>query len=145
MKYAISGCLALMLLCVGCQEQSSSYEVAHVVSPDGRLEAVLNETNGGATTSFGYVVSIGPKGSKTRSQVASLYGAIRSEHAYGINLRWQSEKVLSVQYLQAKAIQQVSNTITVDGRQLGIVLQSGVNDSTAPPGGMYYNLSQHSH
>ncbi len=53
-----------MTLCTGCKEKASSYQVAHVSSPNGSLEAVLTETNGGATTSFGYEVSVGPKGSK---------------------------------------------------------------------------------
>jgi hypothetical protein len=48
--------IALALL-AGCSLVSRD-EVARVASPDGRVEAVLIETNGGATTSFGYEVHV---------------------------------------------------------------------------------------
>src|ERR1700753_1241865 len=73
-KEAMRVACVLAVLVSGCKEQSS-YEVAHLFSPDGSLEASVTETNGGATTSFGYEVSVGVKGSKTLTHVASLYGA----------------------------------------------------------------------
>ena len=47
--------LSLLLSACGI---ASEDEVARVTSPDGRVEAVLIETNGGATTSFGYKVLV---------------------------------------------------------------------------------------
>lgn len=135
----------LMLLGVGCKKPSSSYEVAHVPSPNGRLEAVLTETNGGATTSFGHEVSIGTKGAKALVHVASLYGAVRNDQAYGVNLNWAGDHILRVQYLRAKAVQNVSKSVTVGGQQVEVELQSGVEDPSAPSGGMHYNQTKESH
>src|SRR6267142_6719220 len=61
-------------------------EVARVPHPNANVDAVLVETNGGATTSFGYEVFIFPRGQKPKRSdhaVASLYGAGRNDHAYG--------------------------------------------------------------
>ena len=134
----------LTILGVGCKEQSSSYEVAHVASPNGSLEAILTETNGGATTSFGYEVSVGTKGAKKPDHVASLYGAVRNEQAYGVNLSWTGDHILRVQYLRAKAVHNVSKTINVGGQQVEVELQSGVEDPMAPSGGMHYNQTEQS-
>jgi len=148
MKYvARMATLGILLLALlgGCKEQPSSFEVASVTSPNGSLEAVLTETNGGATTSFGYEISVGTKGAKKLDRVASLYGAIRNEQAYGVNLRWVNDHTLQIQYLQAKAVQNVSQTVNVAGQQIAIELQSGVEDPTAPSGGMHYNLTKRDH
>ena len=84
MKYTTSRKLSLLpivlALLAGCGLASRD-EVARVGSPDGRVEAVLIETNGGATTSFVYEVHVVPKGWPASNEVAWLYGAGRSEHA----------------------------------------------------------------
>jgi hypothetical protein len=109
------------------------------------MEAVLTETNGGGTTSFGYEVSVGEKGAKRFTDVATLYGALRNEQAYGVNLRWIGEYVLSIQYFRARAVRNVSKSVTIGGQQIKIDLESGVNDPTAPSGGMHYNQTEQSH
>ena len=143
----LRGCFAFILaiFCSGCEKQFSTYEVAHLVSPNGSFEAVLTETNGGATTSFGYEVSIAPKGAGKAESVASLYGAVRNEQAYGVNLSWVDNHTLRVQYLRAKAVQNVAKTVIVQGQQIAIQMQSGIEDSRAPRGGMHYNLIEQSH
>ena len=145
-RLLVGSCSAFLLavLCVGCKPRSSSYEVTHIASPNGNLEAVLTETNGGATSSFGYEVGIGPKGGKTE-KVATLYGAVRNAQAYGVNLSWADNSVLRVQYLRAKAVQNVVKTLSLDGHQVEVQLQSGVEDPTAPSGGMQYNLTKQAH
>jgi hypothetical protein len=54
---------------------------ARVASPDGRVEAVLVETSGGATTSFGYEVHVVEKGRPAGDRVAWVYGAGRNAQA----------------------------------------------------------------
>jgi len=123
--------------------QWSFDEVARVPKSDGNVDAVLVETNGGATTSFGYEVFIVPRGQKPyRSDhpVVSLYGAGRNEHAYGANLRWTLNDTLVVEYLDAQHADWLNGSLAVNGRVINIVMKSGVNDPTAPPGGMLYNL-----
>src|SRR5947208_537704 len=95
--------LLAVVLCISCTS-ASSYQVARVTSPNGDLEAVLTETNGGATTSFGYDVTVRARGAKNGTKVASLYGAIRNEQAFGVNLLWANDHVLRIQYLRARSV-----------------------------------------
>lgn len=127
----------LLILAPGASED----EVARVASPDDKLEAVLVETNGGATTSFGYEIYIIPRAAKPRSPaVASLYGAVRNENAYGANLRWASSNQLMVEFLDAKLSKLELPHLSVDGREVHVTLRPGTLDATAPAGGMFYNL-----
>ena len=131
--------IALVLL-TGCRV--SRDEVARVPSPDGRLDAVLIETDAGATTSFGYEIHVVEKGSPANDRVAWLYGAARNENAYGANLKWTNDHELAIEYLNARE-QRVERAIArVAGRPIKVSLRSGVSDLTAPPGGMLYNLER---
>lgn len=121
--------------------EPSRDEVARVTSPSGSIEAVLLETNGGATTSFGYEVFIVPHGAKlSGSPAVSLYDAIRSQHASGANLKWSSPTSLSVEYLSAKSAKLNTPVQSVAGQVIHLTLQEGITDSSAPSGGMLYNL-----
>jgi hypothetical protein len=118
-------------------------EVARVPHPQANVDAVLVETNGGATTSFGYEVFLLPRGQTPKRSghpVATLYGAGRNEHAYGVNLRWVSTDTLAVEYLDAQHVNWLNGSVIVGGREVNIVLKPGVTDPSAPPGGMLYNL-----
>jgi hypothetical protein len=117
-------------------------EVARVSSPDGRVEAVLVETNGGATTAFGYEVRVIEKGGYRATEVAWLYGAARSDSASGVNLRWASDTELLIEYRKSDRERLEMSTLRVAGRDVRIGLRSGVTDSGAPPGGMLYSLKQ---
>ena len=117
-------------------------EVARLPSPDGRVEAVLIETNGGATTSFGYEVRVLEKNGDGGFEVATLYGALRSENAYGVNLKWGSNTELLIEYLRAKDARLKISTVRSAGRDIRVSLHSGITDSNAPTGGMLYNLER---
>jgi hypothetical protein len=131
----------LVLLLAGCGFVSRD-EVARVASPDGRLEAILIETNGGATTSFGYEIWVREKDRASGAQVASLYGAARNESAYGANLRWTDATELSVEYQHARAETLDKPSLEIGGREVHIALRPGVSDPTAPVGGMLFNLER---
>ena len=120
----------------------SSDEVVRVSSPDGRVEAVLIETNGGATTAFGYEVRVLGKGGYRGDDVAWLYGAARNDSASGVNLRWAGDNELVVEYLRALEERLKMSTVHVAGRDVQVVLRSGVTDPAAPAGGMLYNLKK---
>jgi len=118
-------------------------EVARVGDPQANVDAILVETNGGATTSFGYEVFLLARGhaaERSGHPVATFYGAVRSEHAYGVNLRWVSSDTLAVEYLDAQHVNWLNGSLILDGRKINIVLKPGVTDPSAPPGGMLYNL-----
>jgi hypothetical protein len=141
---SFSAC-ALAILCIGCwQRTASSHDVARVASPNGTLEAVLTETNGGVTTSFGYEVSVGSKGGRPGDRVATLYGAVRNSQAYGANLNWVDDHVLCIQYLRAKSVHNVVKAVNVNGQHVDVELWSGIEDPKAPSGGMRYNLQKQS-
>jgi len=129
--------LNVMLLagCVGS-------EVARTTSPSGKVDAVLVESSGGATTSFGYAVFVVPAGRSTwlYKKVASFYDAARSEQAYGVNLRWAGPANLTLEYLTAERADLLLSNVSVAGEQVQVSLRSGVTDPKAPPGGMPYNL-----
>jgi len=132
--------LAGMVLAVGWFSPSAD-EVARIPSPQGELEAVLIEVNGGATTSFAYEVFVLPRGTKQVShRVAYLYGAARNSNAYGATLRWVSSSELEVEFEKAKLAQVEQPVTDVSGRTVRVALRSGVTDLTAPSGGMFYNL-----
>jgi hypothetical protein len=130
----IFGSVALLNSCV------SRDEVARATSPDGAIVARLVESDGGATTDFLYTIHL------QRNwlfplwdyQVADLYGAGRSACAYGVNLRWQDNSTLTIEYLDAKEVN-VDRSESVLGRRINVVLRAGVEDQAAPCGGMLYN------
>ena len=122
-------------------------EVARVTSPDGAMEAVLVESNGGATTSFWYdvyIVETGSPYSKAYS-AASLYGATRNENAYGVNLTWNGDSALAIEFREAEQSKVSQPLSRVGKRQVSVSLSPGVTDPTAPPGGMLYNRQVRPH
>lgn len=91
LSLAVVAILLMAWFLSGLLGEPSKDEVARIVSPSGNVEAVLFETNGGATTSFGYEVFVVERGAKpSGSPAVSLYGAVRNQHAYGANLKWSS-------------------------------------------------------
>ncbi|MEF8731479.1 MAG: hypothetical protein V5B40_06080 [Candidatus Accumulibacter meliphilus] len=117
-------------------------EVLRVASPVENIDTVLVETNGGATTSFGYEVYLVAKGENIegKPRVAFVYGATRNENAYGVNLKWRTPNLLSVEYYRDKGIASEVNTPLVIGNMpVEVVIQTGVLDTDAAPGGMGFN------
>jgi hypothetical protein len=138
--------LALSVLCAsGCIVMGPSADVvSRAPCASGQFEAILVETNGGATTSFGYEVHLVPMGQdpSTDSEVGYLYGALRNAQAYGATLRWKSGTTLAVEFLEVQRIVRHKPTIRVGGTEFRIELTSGVEDLAAPAGGMLYNLER---
>ncbi len=146
---SVTCCLVPLIFTISCGMGDWSYdEVARVPSPSGKVDAVLIEGNGGATTSFGYYLYVVTRGKKVSRKpdvaVASLYGAIRSKSAYGVDLKWDSNSELTGEYLSAQHSEIVKDAVTVAGQQITITLRSNVNNSAAPAGGMLYNLRKKS-
>lgn len=138
---AVGAVLLMAWLFSGLVGEPSKDEVARVVSPSGKVDAVLFETSGGATTSFGYQVYVVEHGAQpSGSPAVSLYGAVRNQHAYGANLSWPSSNSMAVEYLTAKSVKVNAHTRTVETQAIHITFREGMADETAPPGGMLYNL-----
>ena len=141
MKHPRSLVVALLATATACFVWSHD-EVARVTAPSGDIDAILIETNGGATTSFGYLVYVVPRGASATDskRVASLYGATRSDQAYGVNLKWRSSEELAVEYLSAHSEDLLRDSLSITNHTIRVQLVSGVSDPAAPPGGMLYNL-----
>jgi len=137
MRYAVALIINLGFLMCGC---SSRNEVLRVTSPDGRLDALLFETDCGTPCSFGYEVELVAKGSRRGEEVASVDGATRNGHAWGVNVKWLGPDKLSVEYLRAENARLMKQTAAIAGHNVTVSLRSGVNDPAAPAGGMLYNL-----
>lgn len=139
----ITSVLLLLIMCTGCRLISSD-EVVRTTSPGEISDAIITETNGGATTSFGYDVYVAPKGaSRWRGKhVASLNAAVRNSNAYGVNVRWVGRNELVIEYLNARQQTLTAGTVEVRGSQIRVALRPGVEDAAAPAGGMLYNLQR---
>jgi hypothetical protein len=131
--------LSLGIVLLGCRPSVSHDEVSKVWSPSGQLAATLYEENGGATTSFGYEVELSGKTGSARKTVAKLYGAIRNRQAYGVNLRWSDNTTLTIECLKTDGPVKINSPSELDGHVVTINLQSGIDDKTAPAGGMKFN------
>lgn len=133
--------LLAVLLC-GCDltAGTSRDEVAWAQSPDGRIDAILLEINGGATTSFGYVVELHPASHRGEKPVEAgkFYAAVRSNCAYGIDLHWVDRSTLALRFESARQVA-VPASVNVSGRPIRILAQSGMVNSGAPCGGMLVN------
>jgi hypothetical protein len=131
----------LFLLLAGCFNGGSSDTVAHAKSPSRAVEALLDENNGGATTSFGYVVSLrAVSSSSSVVRVASAYGAVRNDKAYGMALVWVDANTLEIQYWQARWATVERPSVLIDGMTIRTRMTAGLRDESAPAGGMLYNM-----
>jgi hypothetical protein len=124
----------------------TSDTVVRATSPSGRFEALLDEENCGATTSFAYVVGLRPVASSRadRINVASAYGAVRNDQAYGMNLVWVDENTLEVQYWKARWVTIEHPSISIDGVPVTTRKKADVRDESAPAGGMLVNIQRRS-
>ena len=144
-SFAIVAALTFPVFLTGCPEISSHDKVKEMWSPDGQTVATLYEENGGATTSFGYEVTLASKNSPEQKFAASLYGAARNREAYGVDLKWSDNSALVLECFSLKGAPKLSTPVHLEGRDVEIKLKTGVENASAPSGGMAYNLKRSPH
>lgn len=108
--------MSLLLLLGGCITAEPSHDtVARSTSPDGTIDALVIESNDGATTSFWYDVCLVPRGRNCSASesLARLYGATRSDQAYGANVRWANASLIYVEYLEAQRASVLHSAINI--------------------------------
>ena len=76
--------------------------------------------------------------------VASAYGAVRNDQAYGMNLVWLNESTLEIQYWEARWVTLEHPDVSVDGTTITTRMKADVRDESAPAGGMLYNIQRRS-
>jgi hypothetical protein len=127
-------------------------EVARATSPDRKYDAIVVETDGGATTDFGYIIYLLPaKQPYWRfdtliswlpghgiAEVGNFYGASRNPNAYGVNLHWEGPRKLAVEYYKCR-YGGVMKAVVFEQQPFEI-LEKHALDPSAPGGGMEYNL-----
>lgn len=126
---------ALASLLAACS--SAPMEAVRTSSPDGIREAIVLEGGVNATTPYNYTVCIVEKGKSCKSDnmAAEVFGATRSEHAYGIDLIWRDPTTIEVRYLTANRAQLMEARDRAS-RGVVIVFKSGVENANAPDGAM---------
>src|SRR5690606_9968675 len=101
------GAVALLAGLTGCArpQPGADVEMARIVSPDGAVDAVLTESNPGATASFVYRIHMVAHDEAWEGSpvAAELYGATRNASAYGVDLHWRDANTLEARYLQARS------------------------------------------
>jgi len=110
MKYTLLIILnSFLITFISCQNdqlnisggEGAITEVKRIASPDKKVEAVLIETNGGATVANGNKVFIvlpgrGIKGDDLR------FAIFNADHCSELDIEWKQNRVLSVKYDKAR-------------------------------------------
>ncbi len=98
----------LVLIFCSCNNTGSNLvesepfkELKRISSPDKKVEAVLVETNGGATTSFGNSVFIVTAGKKIR-QGDIAYSVFTADHYQGVDIKWDTIRRLLISFDKAR-------------------------------------------
>jgi hypothetical protein len=74
-----------------------------------------------------------------------LYGALRNQAAYGVDLKWSNRSTLELQCLSLKAPPKLLTPIRLNGLDVDVKLRTGIEDITAPSGEMAFNLKRSAH
>ena len=100
-------------------------ELARVPSPSGLLEAVVVETDGGATTPFNHLVYVVERGAQAQANpVVVLRSAIRYADQRGVDVQWSAADQLRVEYQQARSITVNAPTVTIVPHTVYIALRA---------------------
>ncbi len=91
--------VALALLSSACDFlEPAAEEIGRWPSPDGRVDAVLTKTSGGATTAFVHRLFVVAAGQSTEDEEPTLLG----DHFEGIAISWRMDRFLDVHYSQGR-------------------------------------------
>jgi len=117
-------------LIAGCADHK---QIARIPAPDGSVEAVVVEGNGGATTSFWYDVYIVQPGADYSSgpDVAYTYGSLKHDREFGVDVSWKTPTDLDVAYQSAMKTSLNYSVTTVAGKQITVALRSECPESSA--------------
>lgn len=89
--------LVIGIIVLGCDPVARK-EIKRITSPDFMIDALLVQTNAGATTSFGYEVYFVPRG----KQLAEENPLFRGDKMKELKLRWVQSKLFEIQYKQGR-------------------------------------------
>jgi hypothetical protein len=76
-------------------------ELKRIISSDKKVEAVLVETNGGATSSLDNLVFIVIPGKKI-TQADTKYSVFNADHYQNVDIKWEKNNELLISYSKAR-------------------------------------------
>lgn len=121
--------IALLTACTNTSSKSDPTkglgykEVARVLSPDAKLEAVLIEYNGGATTPFSYHLFIVARGGTPSGQaVLRLARVIPMKGDQFPAVRWKGESRVFIFIAKGEFANSANMAYGPDGRRIGVIV-----------------------
>ena len=131
--FGAAAALTFALLVAACDLNGppSREQVAWAKSPDGLTHAILIETNGGATTPFGYLVELHPADHQGQAPVRAVrLMSATSQCARGVELRWLDPGTLALRYVSASRID-MKHSVAVGNKTVRIVAQKETRNPAA--------------
>jgi hypothetical protein len=95
-KFTITILISFFLFACNLIEEK---EIGRIESPDGKVVAVMIESDGGATTSYGYSIYIIPKGGSIEKKNKPVF---LSDHTRRLRFNWDGPKRLKILYAEAR-------------------------------------------
>lgn len=92
--YGVFG-MFLAVCLMGC---TTSEEIERIKSPDGRVELVVTQSSGGATTSTLYKVFLVPTGQPPKENEEKFI----ADHIQGMSIEWSKAGLVSIGYREAR-------------------------------------------
>lgn len=111
-------------------------EISRFTSPDSKVDAVLVEGGGGATTSQLFMVYLVPAGTKPKldTRTDSVFAA---DHIRGLKIYWKQPKLLRIQYDEARILQFINVWYTAEVEKFRYVVEVRLDptatDFSLPP------------
>lgn len=136
MRQAAALVIVVGFLICGC---TSRDQVVRVTSPDGQVDALVFESDCGAIRDVMDEVWVVPRGSRHGDEVAWFDDAVRSERAWGVNVKWDSAHHLVIEYLSAGQAKLLMQKAVIAGQDVQISMHDGISDPLAPAGEMLHH------
>lgn len=141
MRQAAALVIVVGFLICGC---TSRDQVVRVTSPDGQTGTWTPSSSNRIVaryvtswTKFGW--SQGEAAMVTRWLGSTFDDAVRSQRAWGVNVKWDSAHHLVIEYLSAGQAKLLMQKAVIAGQDVQISMHDGISDPLAPAGEMLHH------
>jgi hypothetical protein len=133
--------LLSFLVLTGC---SRNNEVLRITSPSGKIDAVVyeSESNLAFVECCNYEVHLVEHKSISSNDIlaVTLKGAMRNTISHGVNVRWQDDNKLVLEYSHAKSVNQHDKFISIANNTIEVTLKDDIVDTLARSGTMLFDI-----
>lgn len=138
-RHALPATLPLILAaCTWVDDPTKYREIQRAPSPDGKLDAVVVEDGGDATTGLFHDVFIVQHGASLphwkKDVVAVLEWPYRNDSTVGETPRWRGNDTLAIEFQRATRQRLARPEVRGPNGPVTVVLARGVVDSASPAG-----------